>query len=135
MPISRVGAAPLLVVNETGPTMRAFPHVPLSPKEIEAVRRRAADLRFGAYRDAFRALGRGLRFLAAPLTRRRALARALAELKAMSDYELADIGLARSDLSLRRLASLEGDATLARNQPRTTPPRPANANRRRRTAA
>jgi uncharacterized protein YjiS (DUF1127 family) len=135
MPISPVGAAPLLVVNGTGPTMRASLPVPLSSQEIEAVRRRAADLRFGAYRDAFRALGRGLRFLAAPLARRRALARALAELEAMNDHELADIGLARSDLSLRRLAAIEGDATLARNQPRTPPPRPANTNRRRRTAA
>lgn len=114
--------------------MRSFLPAPLSPQEIEAVRRRAADLRYGTYRDVFAALARGLRALAAPLTRRLAAARLADELAALTDRDLADIGLVRSDLSPRRLAEIGDDATLARNE-RAAAPRPANVNKRRRDAA
>jgi hypothetical protein len=114
--------------------MRTFLSAPLSPQEIEAVRRRAADLRYGTYREAFLALGRGVRALAAPLTRRLAASRLADEMAALSDRDLADIGLVRSDLSPRRLAEIGRDATLARNERPAAPP-PANANARRRQAA
>jgi hypothetical protein len=113
---------------------------PFSPHEVHALQREAADIRFAAYRSAFVALGRGVSFLAAPLTRRLSAAvafwRAFDELAAMSDRELADIGLTRSDLSATRLAEIGDDATLARNQKRDAAPlRAANSNQSRRTAA
>ena len=115
-----------------------FP-APLSPHEVDAVRRKAADLRYAAYRSVAVALWRGLSLLAAPLTRRIAAkladSRAFGELAAMSDRELADIGVARSDLSARRLAGIGADSTLARNARGTAPRAPANANEDLRAAA
>lgn len=120
--------------------MGTFLPAPLSPQEVHALQRDAADLRFATYRSAFVALGRGLAVLAAPLTRRLAAAlasrRVADELGAMSDRDLADIGITRSDLSPRRLAEIGDDETLARNQPPARgQARPANTNESRRAAA
>jgi hypothetical protein len=120
--------------------MNASHPTPLSLQEVHALQREAADIRFAAYRSAVLALGRGIRYLATPLTRRLAAAlaswRIAEELGAMSDRDLADIGITRSDLSPKRLVEIGNDPTLARNQPRgARPGRAANVNEHFRAAA
>jgi uncharacterized protein YjiS (DUF1127 family) len=111
-----------------------FP-TPLTQEDINGLQRRAADMRAAAYRDAFVAIGRFARFLAASLVRRIEAAveaqRVADELGAMSDRDLADIGLTRSDLSPRRIAEIGEDATLARNEGHVAEAEPANQNFRR----
>ncbi|MBX6367038.1 MAG: DUF1127 domain-containing protein [Rhodospirillales bacterium] len=116
-----------------------FP-APFSPEQVHELERQVAEMRAAALRAAFKSLGRKLAKLASPVTRRisDALARrrVLDELEAMSDRELADIGLARSDLHPRRFEEIGSDETLARNQPRTRPAQPSKpANENLRVAA
>jgi uncharacterized protein YjiS (DUF1127 family) len=108
---------------------------PLSPPDLDRIHRAAADLRSAVFRDAFLALWRALGRFAAPVTQRLAALRVADELGAMSDRALADIGLTRSDLSPQRLAAIGEDGTLARNERRPAPHRPANANEDLRAAA
>jgi uncharacterized protein YjiS (DUF1127 family) len=105
-----------------------FP-APLSPEQVRELERQVAEMRAAAFRDALKFLGRKLAKLASPVTQRISDAvarrRALDELEAMSDRELADIGLTRSDLNLRRLEEIGSDETLERNQPWARPARPS----------
>lgn len=116
-----------------------FP-APFSPEQVRELERQVAEMRAAAIRDALKSLGRKLAKLAAPVRQRVADAlarrRVLDELEAMSDRELADIGLVRGDLDPRRFAEIGSDETLARNQPRTRPTRPTKpANQNLRAAA
>jgi hypothetical protein len=106
-----------------------------SAEELRAIAQRAAKLRSEAVHDL---LGRGFRAVAGGLVRRVSAAlatqRLYDELGAMSDRELLDIGLTRTDLSPDRLAVIAADETLLRNR-KPAPSRPAPANENLRSAA